>query len=175
MVVRPAEYGELCGRNFKQDENGYWCVEVEKGKGGKYQLQRIPAGKLEFIRLYFDGLKPDDYIFKKSELVNKIDLHAKRATIAKEHYNRYIQMFEADKGARKRVYREILDRWRIYNKAKPPTWEEVNRPYFCHGKNKLKALSNRSDFKLDRLALLAVSVFHLSHWRTDDTVTSYAL
>ncbi|MEG0650415.1 MAG: hypothetical protein RR764_11335, partial [Oscillospiraceae bacterium] len=36
--IRRAEIASLTGENFKQDENGNWCVEVKKGKGGKYQL-----------------------------------------------------------------------------------------------------------------------------------------
>ena len=30
-ALRRMELSRLCGRNFKQDESGYWCIEVEKG------------------------------------------------------------------------------------------------------------------------------------------------
>lgn len=177
VYIRRAEYGELRGRNFKQDESGYWCVEVECGKGGKYQLQRIAPDKVEFIRSYFEKVGHDEFIFKKSELVNKIDLHAKRAAGAKMDYFRYLKMFEEDPTTREQVYKEIVKRWRKYNKKNPtpPTWEEVNEPYFLRGKNKEAAIVKGYAFKMERLALLAVSVFHLSHWRVDDTVTSYVL
>lgn len=177
VYIRRDEYGDLHGRNFKQDESGYWCVEVECGKGGKYQLQRVAPDKVEFIRAYFEKVGSDEFVFKKSELANKIDLHAKRAAGAKMNYFRYLKMFEEDPTTRGQVYKEIVKRWRKYNKKNPtpPTWEEVSKPYFLRGKNKEAAIAKGYDVKMDRLALLAVSVFHLSHWRTDDTVTSYVL
>lgn len=173
--IRRNEYKELCSCNFKQDESGYWCVEVEKGKGGKYHLQRIAPEYVEFVRGYFTRVKPNEYVFTLDELNNKLDLHALRAAVAKEHYNRYVELFKTDETARRRVYDEICLRWKLYNGNPVPTWEEVNRPYYCRGKNREKAIANGSDYMFDRLALLAVSVFHLSHWRTDDTVCSYVL
>ncbi|MEG1639783.1 MAG: hypothetical protein RR415_10370 [Ruthenibacterium sp.] len=50
--IRRAEIASLTGENFKQDENGNWCVEVKKGKGGKYQLQRILPDDVAFVRAY---------------------------------------------------------------------------------------------------------------------------
>lgn len=173
--IRRNEYKELRGRNFKKDENGYWCVEVEKGKGGKHHLQRIAPECVEFVRGYFTRVKPDEYVFTLKEMKNNIDLHALRAVVAKEHYNRYAAMFKTDETACCRVYDEICLRWKLHNGNPVPIWEEVNRPYYCRGKNKEKAIANGYGYKLDRLALLAVSVFHLSHWRTDDTVCSYVL
>lgn len=173
--IRRNEYKELRGRNFKQDESGYWCVEVEKGKGGKYHLQRIAPEYVEFVRGYFEGLKPDDYVFTLDEMNNKIDLHALRADLAKEQYERYVKMFESDETARRRVYDEICRRWKLYNRKRVPSWKEVNQPYYLRGKNRDKAIAEGRPVQLDRLALLAVSVFHLSHWRTDDTVCSYVL
>ena len=114
--IRRAEYGQLRGRNLKQDESGYWCVEVERGKGGKYQLQRIAPEDVAAVRSYFDGLKPDDFVFKKSELANKIDLHAKRGANARRKYEGYLKMFADDPKARWRTYNEIKSRWRLYNK-----------------------------------------------------------
>lgn len=173
--IRRNEYKGLRGRNFKKDENGDWCVEVEKGKGGKYHLQRIAPEYVEFVRGYFSRVKPNEYVFTLDELNNKIDLHALRAAVAKEHYNRYVELFKTDETARRRVYDEICLRWKLYNGSPAPTWKEVNRPYYCRGKNREKAIANGHSYRLDRLALLAVSVFHLSHWRTDDTVCSYVM
>ena len=173
--IRRNEYKELRGRNFKQDESGYWCVEVENGKGGKYHLQRIAPEHVDFVFSYFEGLEPDDYVFTLEELNNKIDLHSLRADVAKENYKRYVEMFKADKSARRRVYDEICRRWKLYNRKPMPSWEEVNRPYYLRGKNREKAIAEGKPYEFDRLALLAVSVFHLSHWRTDVTVCNYLL
>lgn len=92
--IRRDECWNLRGNNFKQDENGHWCVEVVKGKGGKYQLQRVSDDKVEFIRSYFDGTSR--YVFSKDEMNNKIDLHAMRAQAARDRYREYANKLRAD-------------------------------------------------------------------------------
>ena len=46
--------------------------------------------------------------------------------------------------------------------------------YKLRGKNREKALKDGLAVEYDRLAVFAVSVFHLSHWRLD-TLTNYLL
>lgn len=55
--VRRTEYVRLRGDDLVYDESGYPCVRVKRGKGGKFQLQRILPGDEMFIRSYFDGLE----------------------------------------------------------------------------------------------------------------------
>ena len=38
---RRAEFQALRGDDLVQDESGHWCVRIKRGKGGKYQEQRI--------------------------------------------------------------------------------------------------------------------------------------
>lgn len=174
--IRRAECAKLKGKNFKQDESGYWCVEVEKGKGGKYQLQRIAEADVEFVRSYFTAVGPEDYVFSKGELKNKIDLHHLRGENAKAKYRAYVALFRADPAARQRVYEEIQARWEKYNPRQPcPKYGALTVPYYIRGKNRELAKKNGWDTRYDRLALLAVSVFHLSHWRVDVTVANYIL
>lgn len=188
--IRRDEYAHLCGRNFKQDESGYWCVEVEKGKGGKYQLQRIPEDKAAFVKAYFDAVGLNENVFSKEEMNNKIDLHAKRAEVAKREYRRYVELFQADPTARERVYQEICARWKKYYNwnrpgedptkkrhkwRAPPSKRSLDVPYSVRGKNRALAVKNGWDITYDRLALLAISIFHLSHWRTGVTVNNYIL
>ena len=51
--IRRSELKNLRLDALKRDESGKWCIEVRKGKGGKYQLQRILPEDLEFINKYF--------------------------------------------------------------------------------------------------------------------------
>ena len=61
------------------------------------------AGRdLEFVRDYFTGKYPDEYIFDKTELNNKIDLHHLRACQAKRAYLYYLDAIRAT------VFREQL-------------------------------------------------------------------
>ncbi len=52
---RRAEYEALTTENFVVDELGYLCVEIEKGKGGKPQLQRIIPDDVERVKSYFEN------------------------------------------------------------------------------------------------------------------------
>ena len=56
-------------------------------------------------------------------------------------------------------------------------WDErrVCGEYRARGKNRIKAEKNGLPVVYDRLAVMAVSVFHLSHWRCDVTVDNYLL
>jgi hypothetical protein len=50
-----------------------------------------------------------------------------------------------------------------------------DRPYKLRGDNLSKALASGSPTEYNRLALMCVSVLHLSHWRLDVTVTNYVV
>lgn len=47
--------------------------------------------------------------------------------------------------------------------------------YKLRGGNLQKAISEGKPTEYNRLALMAVSVLHLSHWRLDVTVTNYMI
>lgn len=142
------------------------------------QINKPIRHAADFTRSYFLRVGPDDYVFTKEEVKTRIDLHAIRAACAKNHYSRYMEMFQSDEGARRRVYGKICARWARYNKRYrrcPPTWESLERLYVCRGRNREEATYEGRPYIFDRLALLAVSIFHLSHWRVGVTVNNYLL
>lgn len=49
------------------------------------------------------------------------------------------------------------------------------KPYKLRGENRQKAIEQGKETEYNRLALMMVSVFHLSHWRLDVTVTNYLI
>ena len=59
----------------------------------------------------------------------------------------------------------------------PKRWKDckVNGNYVLRGHNRELALKNGLPVSYDRLALLAVSIYHLAHWRHDVTVANYLL
>ena len=68
--------------------------------------------------------------------------------------------------------------------SNPEAWERQrnrfisdldDRPYLIRGENLEKARALGLPDTYNRLALMAVSVFHLSHWRLDVTITNYLL
>lgn len=180
--IRRAEVTRLDGTNWKQDESGYWCVEVIKGKGGKYQLQRVLPQHVEAVRTYFDG--STDKVFKCEEMNNKIDLHAMRSGVAREAYDHYITLC-ADPIKRAKLEQELVDRYQMYNKRYLKSncnsrllakfMAEMQGTYWLRGASKDVAIAKSRPLLYDKTALMAVSVFHLSHWRCDVTIRDYML
>lgn len=169
--LRRREYLRLCGDNLVDDESGYPCIRV-KGKGGKVQYQRILPSDVEFVRNYFVDKDPDECIFDKSELANKIDLHHLRACQAKRAYLYYLDAIRAP------VFREQLIReleTRFEANGRKLKHDLIDGKYYLRGLNRKLAIKNGLPVGYDRLAIMAVSVFHLSHWRNDVTVANYLL
>lgn len=180
--IRRREYLALRGTNYKLDESGYPCVEVIKGKGGKYQLQRILPEDVEFVRSFFDGT--DKHVFTKAEMKNRIDLHHIRAEVAMRAYRYYMKRLSCEPGYREQLEKEIELRWRRYRGVPRPgkkksNWDwdvsRVRGEYRIRGENRKNAIKNGLPTEYDRLAVMAVSVFHLSHWRCDVTIDNYLL
>lgn len=170
--IRRAEYTRLRGDDLVYDESGYLCVRIRRGKGGKYQEQRILPGDEMFIRSYFDGSA--SLVFTKAELNNKLDLHHLRAVQAQRAYRYYADRLRAEPTYRTQLEREIKARWQKYNRHR---WRqhEFEGVYKLRGANKQLARKLGRSTEYDRLAVMAVSVFYLSHWRYDVTIGNYLL
>ena len=113
--IRRAELKKLKKCDFAVDESGYTCVKVEKGKGGKMQLQRILPQDIEFVKAYFDSSNPSERVFTSSELSNKLDFHSIRARNAKNAYNYYSERLKKEPSFRHQLETEITARWEKYN------------------------------------------------------------
>ena len=179
--IRRNELRKLTGNDFVMDESGKPCVRVKRGKGGKSQLQRILPDDVGFVREYFKDKKPDERIFGPKEISgNNINYHYLRAKQAQRAYQ-YYQDKLSNEVYREQLKKEIQKRSILYRKNSktgkpmPISENELFGFYWLRGKNKQFALKNNMPLKYDRLAVMAVSVFHLSHWRCDVTIASYLL
>ena len=172
--IRRAEYGNLHGKDFEQDESGYWCVLVRKGKNGKRHHQRIPEKEVEFVKSYFND--SEDYVFSKAELANLINLHRLRGALARQMYKEYLHRIETEPGYADQLREELKARFKECG-VDESKWDdhEVQGVYRVRGANRKRAKELGLPIEYDRLAVMAVSVFHLSHWRTNVTVTNYLL
>ena len=171
--IRRSEYRALRRNDYALDESGWPCIVVRRGKNGKRQLQRIPAECVELVRSFFDG--SDDYLFTQEELRNKINLHRLRGELARKMYQIYARRIENEPGyeiaLREQLFRRfceegVKERWSPH---------EVSGLYRLRGANRRLAESLGLPTDYYRLAVMAVSVFHLSHWRNDVTVANYLL
>ncbi len=86
----------------------------------------------------------------------------------------YVERLCNEPEYRAQLEAEIKVRWRKYNKRR---WKqrEFGDSYKLRGSNKELARRLGRPTEYDRLAVLATSVFHLSHWRCDVTVSNYLL
>ena len=181
--IRRNEYLHLAPDDLVVDDFGNPCVLVRKGKGGKQQLQRILPEELPAIQEVFQHPADEQHLFSKAELSNKIDLHHLRALRAQRMYQYYLSRIQNEKGYREQLIAEIRHTWeqddlnRIDNGYRPKRWSDckINGNYISRGHNRELAQKHGLPVSYDRLALLAVSVYHLAHWRHDVTVANYLL
>lgn len=173
--IRRAELMRLKGNDLVKDESGYLCIRIKQGKGGKKQWQRILPSDIDFVKSFFAGKAPDEPIFDRTEFKNKLPYHYLRAMQAQRAYRYYEHMCLTKKG-RAKLGREIRKRWSKYNlnkrTGKPRRFKEslIKGTYILRGDNKKFALTHNLPTRYDKLALLATSIFHLSHWRNDITI-----
>lgn len=170
--LRRAEYKHLRGNDLVVDESGYPCVRVRRGKGGKYQERRIAPEDMSFIQSFFDG--SENKVFSGKEMKNKIDLHHLRAVRAQRAYHDYLTRLETVPDYRAQLTEEVRRRWKRL-RCKRWNTKQVEGNYYIRDNNRRLALAHGLPVKYDRLAVMAVSVFHLSHWRCDTTVDNYLL
>lgn len=180
--VRRAELSKLRGRDLVRDESGTLCVRVMRGKGGKPQLQRILPQNEATVTTIMQENGANKLVFTKEELNNKIDLHGIRAEAARAAYDHYAAKLAVDSAYRDQLRTELLARW---DAERPDASPSQRRTYIDNlhnehqlylrkgGENYAQAVEHDRPVVYDRLAVMAVSVFHLSHWRTDVTVTHY--
>ena len=155
-----------------------------QGKGGKEQWQRILPRDTEMVQRTFSGIKKDDRVFTPGEMKNKIDLHQMRAMHAKECYDYYATRIKEDPAYREQLREELKQ---YYQEHHNPNGELDLKGYedFCRdmaknegmyqmrGESRKLAEEHERPTDYDRVALMAVSTFHLAHWRLDVTITNY--
>lgn len=178
--IRREELMRLKGRDLVTDESGHVCICVHKGKGGKPQNQRIDACYVDFVRSYFDKVAPSEYVFERSLFQNDLNLHSLRAQAAKEYYYDQLEKITRDEKYAEQLEKEIRLRWQKTNlnkQGKPRRLpdNEIYGYYVLRGKNRELAKVKGYPLSYHKLALLATSVFKLSHWRNDVTIASYLL
>lgn len=180
--LRRAELGRLHGRDLVRDESGALCVCVNRGKGGKHQLQRVLPQDEAAVAAIMQERGPDALVFEPHELNNKIDLHGMRAEHARAAYDYYAWRLASEPGYRDQLRAELLARWDAERPSARPAQRRAyaDKLYNEHrlflrqgGENYAQAMEHGRPVVYDRLAVMAVSVFHLSHWRTDVTTTNY--
>ncbi|WP_105207514.1 site-specific integrase [Streptococcus suis] len=186
--IRRNELKHLTGSDFKEDEYGNCYVYVKRGKGGKKQMQYILPKDAEIVRKTFQGIGKNELVFKEEEMNNQINLHALRAQHSRDSYFFYLKKIQQNPKMKHTLSNFLIKKWeeghqKLKNES-PSQYEKQRRNfiydlrdelYVLRGSNKSKAISSGMPIEYNRLALMAVSVLNLSHWRLSVTVTNYIL
>ena len=185
--IRRAELGRLKGADLVR-AGGDLYIDVRKGKGGKRQLQYILPKDKETVEEIFRGIEKEQNVFSPEEMNNKINLHGLRAQHGRDCYEHYLRLINTQKGAAESLRQKLLQRWERgherLRESNPKSWELQrqrfisdcdDRPYRLRGENLDKARTMGLPEEYSRLALMCVSVWHLSHWRLDVTITNYMI
>lgn len=178
--IRRAELSRLTGADIVIDEMGYLCVYVAKGKGGKTQLQRILPEDEKTVLEIFQAVDPEQKLFSKEEMQNKIDLHGLRREHAQRAYKYYADRLKNEPEYKYELRKELAARYKEFHRPGDSNKRFLHdimneEPYKLRGENRQKAIEQDKQTEYNRLALMMVSVFHLSHWRLDVTVTNYLI
>lgn len=178
--IRRAELARLTATDLTEDESGYLCVNVSRGKGGKRQLQRLlPEDEGTVIEI-FQNADPEQKLFSPEEMNNKIDLHGIRREHAQRAYKYYADRLKNEPGYKYELRKELAARYREFHRPGDSNKRFLHdimneKPYELRGENRKKAIEQDRETEYNRLALMAISVFCLSHWRLDVTVTNYLI
>ncbi|HEL2315007.1 TPA: site-specific integrase [Streptococcus suis] len=186
--IRRNELKNLTGSDFQEDEYGNCYVYVKRGKGGKKQMQYILPKDVELVKQTFSGIDDNESVFTEEEMNNQINLHALRAQHARDSYFFYLEKIQANPKMRQALSQLLISKWEEgHQKLKNESQSKYERhrrnfiydlrdeAYILRGSNKSKAVAYGMPIVYNRLALMAVSVLNLSHWRLSVTVTNYIL
>lgn len=187
--IRKDELCHLQGRDLVEYK-GHLCVHVIKGKGGKEQYQRILPSHEQAVRDLFANKDRKEHLFAKDTKDNVINTHQYRREVAQEAYD-YYKGIVSDSEASKGLYKALLAYWKdmhpksdygshkaykdAYNRYREDIFSRGGGEYRLRGANKERAKELGLPVVYNRLALAAVSAFHLSHWRLDVTVQNYMM
>lgn len=179
--VRRAELSKLTGDDLIE-RNGMMYVRVKKGKQGKFQLQLILPEDQDKLREIWKGIKSNERVFTEDEVNNKIDLHGVRREHSMKAYNYYVDQINNTPGFKEELQEDLCRRYWTYSKKHGDKdalqkWATTivynEKPYELRGENKAKAINAGAPTVYNRLALIAISVYQLSHWRLDVSAVNY--
>lgn len=178
--IRRSELKNLTGDCFVYDDFGNPCILVKKGKGNKKQYQRLNKPEdIDIIKPYFEGKAPDEKIFTDKELNNDLNFHKLRALSAQEYYDIQLDRIQNEPGYADKLAKEIEQYWKQNNKdkrtGKPKPFDRTKLEgwYVTRGSVRSNAKKNNRPIKYNKLAVFAVSLLKLSHFRTNVSVENY--
>lgn len=184
--IRRNELRKLKPESLTRDESGYLCIEVERGKGGKRQLQRILPQYEDTVKTVLKRYQTGEQLFKALVPASHLNLHAMRAEVAQTAYRHYESRIKHE--GHDKLLQELKARYAASNERRrlsdPEKYKKCYERwtddvvghggvYKLRGAARQLAIDKGLPTEYDRVALMAVSEFHLAHHRTDVAVEHY--
>lgn len=151
-------------------------------------MQYILPKDIALVKQTFSGIGENEPVFSDTEMNNQINLHALRAQHSRDSYFYYLNKTQQSPKIKQALKNLLIERWEEgHQKLKNESQSKYERQrrnfiydlrdeaYILRGSNKSKAVAYGMPIVYNRLALMAVSVLNLSHWRLSVTVTNYIL
>lgn len=171
--IRLDEYIKLTGRDFVRSHGLYWVI-VRQGKGGKKQYQLIPKRWAAFVEKFFKRVGKDERVFDP-KVMKALSTHRYRRELAREMYFTYKKILDTNPDAA-RIFEEMICKTMRRAGVDPnskPDMRRLNKPYVTQGKVQESMKAQGMPTTYNRLALMMVAVYHLSHWRANVVVQNY--
>ena len=145
---------------------------------GLFQLKDGTGRKFLFYTTHWSWNRPEVADMEMrfySETVNKM-----RAENAYKMYEYYKKRIETEKGYAEKLKKELLERWDKFHdfdiSGRNKFIKEMrNTPYITRASVREVAEANNKPVEYNRLAVMAVSVLQLSHWRANVTISNYLI
>ena len=167
--VRRSELMRLRAQDIVMRPEGL-CVHVLRGKGGKEQYQLILPHNETVVLNAIANKSPNDFIIARVDIGGKENIHAFRRFNAREAYTYFCEQI-ATKGDAYHGELKQMCITRMHEFGISPTtnrdWKIIDRPYTSRPPNGAPSVT------YNRLALMATSIFCLSHWRCGVAVRNY--
>lgn len=179
--IRRAELVRLTGADF----DGTWLT-VQKGKGGKRTRQWILPQDRKTVSEIFSNIKASERVLNESEIPHHANLHKLRAEHAQRCYAYFNQVCTDPESAKELRHSLITE----FDHDNSKLWEQdpgrymarrtkfiadLDGTYKLRGTNRKKAEELSFPTEYSKLALMAVSVYELAHWRLDVTIVNYLI
>lgn len=182
--IRRDELKRLTGKDLYRDEQGRLWVHVDRGKGGKTQEQYVLPQNEKTVEAIFANIGENESVFSAGEMNNKIDLHSIRRENSQVAYEYFLERIENEPTFREKLRAELIERFERahvgnskYRKARLKFYKSIadGKVYRTRGNVRKRAEETERPTEYNELALMAVSILCLAHWRNDVTVERYMI
>lgn len=149
-------------------------IDIEKENGQKYTRFVLGTEDISLLKSFIAEAEAEarELLLTPEEMIHDADLFHIRAMRARDMYAIVCQDIQEHPEHREFYKREIQT---IFAAKGKPLKENLDIPYRCHGERRKKLIEMGKEPDFDRVAVLYVSCFVASHFRSSETIQRYLI